>query len=113
MKPGAESKRLLTQLARDLLNQPEILAITFLDLHKHVITQASKPIQAYATPFSLQMPILSNRRPVGWIRAWYEGFSFAFPFSEAAVRAAKKPASGQKTTTPTFTVSSRDGSGQN
>jgi len=71
LKPGADSKRQLTQLARDLLNEPEILAVTFLDMHRRVITQASKPIPAYSAPFSLQMPILAQRRPIGWIRAWY------------------------------------------
>jgi signal transduction histidine kinase/HAMP domain-containing protein len=64
-------KERLTELARDLLKEPEILAIAVLDAHRRIVVQAAKPIQARFAPFSVQLPIIVHNRPLGWIRAWY------------------------------------------
>ena len=66
-----ENKQELSRLAKDLLKEPEILAIVVLDNHRHAVVQASKPISAYFAPFSLLIPVMSNHHAVGWIRAWY------------------------------------------
>src|SRR5262249_10897618 len=70
-KPTASNKQELTQLAKVLLKEPEILAIVISDMHKHVVAQAAKPISAQYTPFSLKFPVMVNHKPVGWIRAMY------------------------------------------
>ncbi len=66
-----DAKQQLSATAKDLLKEPEILAVVIMDAHKRAVVQASKPLPAYYTPFSLQLPVLVNRRPIGWIRAWY------------------------------------------
>jgi signal transduction histidine kinase/HAMP domain-containing protein len=65
------NKEHLSQIAHDLLKKPEILAIAVLDTHHHVIVQAYKSIPPSYAPFTVQIPVLNNHHPVGWIRAWY------------------------------------------
>src|SRR5262245_30180576 len=65
------SKERLSQLAKDLLREPEIIAITIMDNRNRVIVQSAKPIAAKYAPFSIRVPVLVNHHPVGWIRAWY------------------------------------------
>jgi signal transduction histidine kinase/putative methionine-R-sulfoxide reductase with GAF domain len=70
-KPTEAGKQRLTQIAKDLLRQPQFLAISILDNNRHVIVQQSKPIPAYQAPFSLRVPIITENHLVGWVQAWY------------------------------------------
>jgi signal transduction histidine kinase len=67
--PAARER--LTELAKELLLEPEVIAVAILDNRQHVIVQSSKPIGAAYTPFSIRVPVVVNQRPVGWIKAWY------------------------------------------
>jgi signal transduction histidine kinase/HAMP domain-containing protein len=64
-------KQSLSRLAKDILKEPEILAIAIQDRSQKTIIQESKPIPAYYAPFTMRMPILVQNKPIGWIRAWY------------------------------------------
>src|SRR5262249_43664433 len=68
---NAPSKEQLTQTAKTLLKEPEIVAIVILDSHRHALVHVSKPVSAAYAPFSLQFPVIVNQHPIGWIRAWY------------------------------------------
>src|SRR5262249_32203332 len=68
---NAAKKAQLSQIAKDLLKQPEIVAIVISDSHRRPLVHAAKPISPRYAPFTLQFPVLLNHRPVGWIRAWY------------------------------------------
>jgi signal transduction histidine kinase/putative methionine-R-sulfoxide reductase with GAF domain len=77
LNPDPANKQRLSHMAQELLREPEFVAISVLDAHRHVIVQSAKTVEPVHEPFSVQVPILSNGKPIGWVRAWYSpGLAF-------------------------------------
>src|SRR4051812_36431495 len=65
------NKDRLTRLCQKLLKEPGIAAVMILDQRRHVVAQASKPINRLSSLFSLKIPIRVDRSIAGWVRASY------------------------------------------
>ena len=61
----------LMDLAKHLVEQPEILAVNVMDGNRHIVAHTSKRGITVPVIFSLQVAIRSGARVAGSVRAWY------------------------------------------
>ena len=64
-------RAMLMDLAKHLVEQPEILAVNVMDGNRHIVAHISKRGITVPTFFSLQVAIRSGAQVVGSVRAWY------------------------------------------
>lgn len=64
-------RAMLMDLAKHLMEQPEILAVNVMDSNRHIVAHTSKRGITVPTFFSLQVAIRSDAQVVGSVRAWY------------------------------------------